>query len=106
MLMWVLPCAFAHESVDGADYGRFVAGDGVATEDYDVGGFDLDIFVGAGDHAVEHGVELALGAGADYGYFVVGEFDDVFHFEDCVFGDFYGFGSEGYFDVVDHGEAG
>ena len=57
-------------------------------EDDDVGRFDFDELVGAGSHAVEDGVELALRTSTDDGDFAVGEFDDVFHFHDRVLRDF------------------
>ena len=94
--------AFAEQPVNGADDARFVARNRVRRENDDVARLNFDVFVGAGDHAVQDGVHFALGPGTDDNDFIVRKFHDVFHFHQGVFRDFEAVGANGDFDVVDH----
>ncbi len=98
--------ALAHQAVDGAHDVLFVTRDRVTTEDDDVAVFDLDVFVRASCHTVQNSAELTLATGTNDGDFAVRQLDDVFHFDDGIFGYFDSASSQRDLEVLNHTEAG
>ena len=56
------------------------------------------------DHAIKHGIELALGTSTDDSDFIVRKFDNIFHLHDSVFWHLDTFSAEGDLDIINHRE--